>query len=343
MDIVFVVMPFADLGRPAIGVSLLKAAALEAGYTSVIEYCNIQLADELGAELYQQLSSLLPPNLVVGEWFFADDLFAGDIPDTEQFINGPLARNAPDELVERIVKARTIASKYLDDCARRIAAHSPRLVGFTTTFHQTCASLAVAKRLKELPEPPLVVFGGANCEGEMGLQLLQSFPWIDYVCCGESDISFPKLLDGIFRNGSTEVPGVLQQGQSNRVVKSEAVQDLNVLPYPDYDDYFAQLDRSRVGREQAYQVIVETSRGCWWGAKHHCTFCGLNGDTMAFRSKSPQRAYEEMTALCRKYGLQRVGCVDNILDMRYIDTLFPQLAESGLKLELFYEVKANLR
>ena len=343
MDIVFVVMPFADLGRPAIGVSLLKAAALEAGYTSVIEYCNIQLADELGAELYQQLSSLLPPNLVVGEWFFADDLFAGDIPDTEQFINGPLARNAPDELVERIVKARTIASNYLDDCARRIAALAPRLVGFTTTFHQTCASLAVAKRLKQLPEPPLVVFGGANCEGEMGLQLLQSFPWIDYVCCGESDISFSKLLDGIFRNGSKAVPGVLQQGQSNTVVKSEAVQDLNVLPYPDYDDYFAQLDRSRVGREQAYQVIVETSRGCWWGAKHHCTFCGLNGDTMAFRSKTPQRAYDEMTTLCRKYGLQRVGCVDNILDMRYIDTLFPQLAESGLQLELFYEVKANLR
>lgn len=343
MDIVFVVMPFADLGRPAIGVSLLKAAALEAGYTSVIEYCNIQLADELGAELYQQLSSLLPPNLVVGEWFFADDLFAGDIPDTEQFINGPIARNAPDELVAHIVKARAIASKYLDDCARRIAAHAPHLVGFTTTFHQTCASLAVAKRLKELPEPPLIVFGGANCEGEMGLQLLQSFPWIDYVCCGESDISFPKLLDGIFRSGSTAVPGVLQQGQSNTVVKSEAVQDLNVLPYPDYDDYFAQLDRSRVGREQAYQVIVETSRGCWWGAKHHCTFCGLNGDTMAFRSKTPQRAYDEMTTLCRKYGLQRVGCVDNILDMRYIDTLFPQLAESGLQLELFYEVKANLR
>ena len=37
------------------------------------------------------------------------------------------------------------------------------------------------------------------------------------------------------------------------------------------------------------------------------------------------------------------GCVDNILDLRYIDTLFPRLAESGLDLDLFYEVKANLR
>lgn len=343
MDIVFVVMPFADLGRPAIGVSLLKSAALRDGYTALIEYCNIPLGDELGAELYQQISSALPPNIVAGEWFFADDLFGGEIPDTEQYVNGVLSQQATDELVAQIVAGRAHVSKYLDDCARRIAAHSPRMVGFTTTFHQTCASLAVAKRLKALPEPPPIVFGGANCEGEMGLQLLQSFPWIDYVCCGESDISFPKLLDSVFRGGPTEVPGVLQRDQANVIVKSEGVQDMNVLPYPDYDDYFAQLDSSKVGRETAYNVIVETSRGCWWGAKHHCTFCGLNGDTMAFRSKTPERAYDEITALARKYDMQKVGFVDNILDMRYIDTLFPRLAENGMQLELFYEVKSNLR
>ncbi|HEV7474349.1 MAG TPA: RiPP maturation radical SAM C-methyltransferase [Pyrinomonadaceae bacterium] len=343
MDIVFVVMPFADLGRPAIGVSLLKSAALREGYSALIEYCNIQLGDELGAELYQQISSALPPNIVTGEWFFADDLFGGEIPDTEQYVNGVLSQQASDELVEQIVAGRSLVSKYLDDCARRIAAHSPRMVGFTTTFHQTCASLAVAKRLKALPEPPLIVFGGANCEGEMGLQLLQSFPWIDYVCCGESDISFPKLLDSVFRGGPTEVPGVLQRDQANVIVKSEGVQDMNMLPYPDYDDYFAQLEGSKVGRKTAYNVIVETSRGCWWGAKHHCTFCGLNGDTMAFRSKTPERAYDEITALAGKYDMQKVGFVDNILDMRYIDTLFPRLAENGMQLELFYEVKSNLR
>ena len=29
-------------------------------------------------------------------------------------------------------------------------------------------------------------------------------------------------------------------------------------------------------------VFVETSRGCWWGERMHCTFCGLNGATMAY-------------------------------------------------------------
>lgn len=343
MDIVFVVMPFADLGRPAIGVSLLKAAALQAGYTARIDYCNIRLADEMGADLFQQISSSLPPDLVLGEWFFAHDLFGDEIPHPDQYLSGLLVRNTTEKFAAEVLQSRANVSKYLDECARRIAAERPRVVGFTTTFHQTCASLAVAKRLKALPDPPLVVFGGANCEGEMGLQLLQSFPWIDYVCCGESDLSFPKLLDHIFRGGPGDIPGVLEQGKSNFVAKSDAIQNLDALPYPDFDDFFAELAASQTCRECAYHVIVETSRGCWWGAKHHCTFCGLNGDTMVFRSKSPQRAYDEITTLARKYGMQQVGFVDNILDMRYIDTLFPRLAENGMKLELFYEVKSNLR
>ncbi|HJY31153.1 MAG TPA: hypothetical protein VJ306_24160, partial [Pyrinomonadaceae bacterium] len=113
MDIVFVVMPFADLGRPAIGVSLLKSAALQAGYSARIEYCNIQLAAELGAELYQQISSSLPPDLVLGEWFFAGDLFGSDIPEAEQYVAGPLARNASLELSQQVIQARKNATKYL--------------------------------------------------------------------------------------------------------------------------------------------------------------------------------------------------------------------------------------
>jgi ribosomal peptide maturation radical SAM protein 1 len=136
---------------------------------------------------------------------------------------------------------------------------------------------------------------------------------------------------------------VLERGKSKLVVKSDAIQNLDALPYPDFDDYFAELAASQTCRERAIHVIIETSRGCWWGAKHHCTFCGLNGDTMAFRSKSPHRAYDEIITLARKHGMQRVAFVDNILDMRYIDTLFPQLADNGMKLELFYEVKSNLR
>ncbi len=52
MDVVFVVMPFADAGRPAMGVSLLKAEVLAAGRTAAIEYCNLALAESMGPDFY---------------------------------------------------------------------------------------------------------------------------------------------------------------------------------------------------------------------------------------------------------------------------------------------------
>ena len=270
-------------------------------------------------------------------------MFGASVPPAEEYLERVLSRSAATELVRSIAAVRDVVSYYIDACVARIVARAPRVVGFTTTFHQTCASLAVARRLKELREPPIVVFGGANCEGEMGLQMMESFPWIDHVCCGEADHTFPRLLDGLLAGAPPSLAGVVSRGEARALQPSAAVFDLDALPFPDYDEYFRELDASTESRGAAVHVVVETSRGCWWGAKHHCTFCGLNGDTMAFRSKSPERAYEEITTLARRHGLRKVGCVDNILDMHYVDTLFPMLAESGLELDMFYEVKANLR
>ncbi|MFD1044791.1 RiPP maturation radical SAM C-methyltransferase, partial [Kibdelosporangium lantanae] len=87
-------------------------------------------------------------------------------------------------------------------------------------------------------------------------------------------------------------------------------------------------------------LLVETGRGCWWGEKHHCTFCGLNGSTMAFRSKSAERVLDEITTLHQRSGVTTFSVVDNILDMRYFRTLLPHLEK--LPLHFSWEVKANL-
>jgi ribosomal peptide maturation radical SAM protein 1 len=341
MDVVLVVMPFADIGRPAIGVSLLKQVSVRAGFPVAIEYANLRLAEQIGPDLYQKIASSFPPDLLVGEWLFADEVFGDDIPPAEDYVDNILARYAGPETVRAIVEVRKRIRGFVDDCARRIARLQPRVVGFTSTFHQTCASLAAARRLKALPMPPVVVMGGANCEAEMGEQIAASFPWIDHVWSGEGEAAFPDLLDAIL-TGRSASPA-LAVGPGHLVSARSPIRNLDDLPYPDYDDYFEQLERTSMGRAAVQHVLVETSRGCWWGAKHHCTFCGLNGETMAFRSKSPERAYAEILFLARKYGLNKVAAVDNILDLRYVDTLFPCLESGAPGLEVFYEVKSNLR
>ena len=341
VDVVLAVMPFADVSRPALGVSLLKAAAELDGFATHVAYLNFGLSERLGQPLYDSIASNYPSDALVGEWFFAADVFGGSIPSEHDYVETFLSRYAPPESVDAIRAARATVGAYLDEVTARIAALAPKVVGFTSTFHQTCASLAVARRLKALEAAPVVVFGGANCEGEMGLQLLRSFPWIDYVCSGESDESFTGLLRHLLRGGPGDVPGVADRQRPGVLVPADPIEHMDRLPRPDFDDYFEQKDRSNV-ETLARVVVVETARGCWWGARRHCTFCGLNGQTMAFRSKSPERAYQEIVALCERYGTANVSCVDNILDPGYIDTLFPRLAASDLDFDLFYEVKANL-
>jgi ribosomal peptide maturation radical SAM protein 1 len=343
VDIVFAVLPFADVDRPSIGVSLLQSICERAGFSSKIVYGNFDLAETIGVELYTRVSEGLPSESLVGDWFFADLLFGGGLPAADEYIARILSRFAQAALIQEILEARKRRGECIARCVERIRSLHPRVVGFTTTFHQTCVSVAIARELKSGPDPPVVIFGGANCEGEMGLQLLKSFPEIDYVCTREGDVALPLLLRRVLREGDAAgVQGILKQG-ATALSTPDMVRDLNALPLPDYDDYFARLETSPLKSKLRPELPVETSRGCWWGAKHHCTFCGLNGDTMEFRSKTPARAFEEMKALHDRYGVKRVSCVDNILDLRLVPVLFPMLRKSGLDLELFYEIKANLK
>jgi radical SAM superfamily enzyme YgiQ (UPF0313 family) len=118
---------------------------------------------------------------------------------------------------------------------------------------------------------------------------------------------------------------------------------MDELPYPNFDDYFAQAESYQLLDQMKVSLPFETSRGCWWGERHHCTFCGLNGMTMKFRHKSSARAIDELKYLVSRYGnrIRYLAATDNILPMSYFNDFVPLLGELGV--DLFYETKANLR
>ena len=194
----------------------------------------------------------------------------------------------------------------------------------------------------------MTVFGGANFDGEMGPELVRTVDCIDVAVIGEGEQAFPRLLSVLAAGGSLDlVPGLArrQDGQVKVTTPVPPADRLDDLPAPDYDEYFQHAEElgllPRAGRRNVW-LPIETARGCWWGAKHHCTFCGLNGTTMHYRSKSPERVLDELAAQARRYRSFRFEAVDNILDMAYFVKLFPVLAENETGYEIFYEVKANL-
>jgi ribosomal peptide maturation radical SAM protein 1 len=63
---------------------------------------------------------------------------------------------------------------------------------------------------------------------------------------------------------------------------------------------------------------------------------------MAYRSKTPARALDELRCLTSSHPGVPVFAVDNIIDRSYFDEFLPRLAAWDVRPRLFYEVKADL-
>jgi hypothetical protein len=67
-------MPFAGAERPSIQCGLLKAELASAGHRVDVHYLNLELAAELGRELYDGVAALRSDDLL-GEWLFSTAAF----------------------------------------------------------------------------------------------------------------------------------------------------------------------------------------------------------------------------------------------------------------------------
>jgi ribosomal peptide maturation radical SAM protein 1 len=209
----------------------------------------------------------------------------------------------------------------------------PKVVGLSTTFEQTAASAAILSAIKALDDAPITIIGGANCEGEMAEGILSLDIEADYIFAGESESIFTEFLANVAKGAA--LPGT-------KIIQGSPCHDLDALPEPDYSDYYSQFKEALPDTEQIPWLPFETSRGCWWGAKHHCTFCGLNGETMAFRQKSPERVLDSLKRSVTKFSAHYIEMTDNIMPYSYFRTLLPRMAAELPDTYIFYEQKANL-
>lgn len=345
-------MPFGAMERPSLGISLLKARLSEIGIDCDVRYLALTFAEFVGADDYQLMCHGLPYTAFAGDWVFTSALY-GDRPDADRDYVQRVLREMwrlSEHLITRILRVRSMVPYFLDHCMAALPWQDYAVIGFTSTFEQNIASLALARKIKAAHPEVTTVFGGANWEAEMGQELHRRFSFVDYVCSGEAEESFPLLVSRVLGGESTDTPadpirGIVYRDASGESIDTGAapmIRAMDQLPIPDFRDYFRDLEQCTVSLSIAPTLLFETSRGCWWGAKKHCTFCGLNGGTMAFRSKSARRALDELAYLVDRWQIDQVEAVDNILDMKYFRDLLPELARARREIQLFYEVKANL-
>src|SRR5258707_807215 len=371
-EVVLISMPFGLLLTPSLALGLLKATLAPLNIPTKVCYFTLPFARLIGISSYQQIANEVSNMSLAGEWIFAESLFGPNQKSDENYIKTILhgylehpsafyaqfinKHSNTENNIKDILALRRKAEDFLDECWHEVLSYHPKIVGFTSVFQQHISSLSLAKRIKAQAPETFIIFGGANCEGAMGVEIIRQFPFVDAVVSGEGDLVFPEIVQRVLGGKSlSELQGVYTRhnagllSSDGRYPNIPSVRNMDALPFPDFDDFYHQYEADRFDMSSTPETLFvpslsfETSRGCWWGEKHHCTFCGLNGSTMMFRSKSAQRALDELLYLTGKYPGYPLSVVDNILDMKYFKSFIPMLAELQLDLNLFYEVKANLK
>lgn len=349
-------MPFAILDLPSIALTQLKSVAesvLGDQVSVEVSYLNHDFAKYIGVELYGAAVSSGDGNITgIGDWLFRQAAF----PETEDNSNKYFKRyyNRNDERTNNtkmlVSQIRKGLENHFDQMIRKYKLDQVDIIGFTSMFDQTVSSLALARMVKKRNPHVITLMGGANCEFPMGQELVKNIPHLDFVFSGPSLKSFPQFLQYLLAeqpNKCHSIPGVFSKKNCaltplgcGGTIGAELPIDVDVKL--DYESYLQAVNDNFKGKV-APTLLFETSRGCWWGEKSHCTFCGLNGTTMAYRSMDSGKAITLINDLF-KYAdrCKAIEAVDNILPKHYVKDVFSKVkAPQGMT--IMYEVKADLR
>ena len=356
-------MPFSALQLPSIGLTQLKSV-VDKNYgeqVSVdIHYINLDFAQYLGLKAHNLIMNVLDLNNTgIRDWFFRQAAFPHLQDNTEEYFRRyfPQASDEIQMYRQFIRLKRQGLDAFLDNMVKTYTLDEADIVGFTTMFHQNVASFALARKVKERNPNVITVMGGANCEAPMGQEIVKNVEQVDFVfsgpglvsfsefvgCCLDNELVKAHRINGVFSKANCEAPvpqASLGVFKKQNIIGDEL--DLDASVELDYEPFLAALDKHFPNGDVKGVLLFETSRGCWWGEKAHCTFCGLNGVSMKYRSMSSENALKQIQSLF-KYAerVKQIDSVDNIMPKNYMTEVFPNL-NTPPGMSIFYEVKADL-
>jgi len=346
--VALVSMPTLSARHPSFQLGLLAPFLAQHGFAAQPFSLFMYFGTHVGWRMNEVLAEVWPS--LIGEWIWSKAAFGEQDRDEAYFAAferniGNICRMAdctPDDL-RRI--RDDAAPRFIDFCVESVDWSRFGLVGFSLVFQQVLASLALARALKERHPSLPVIFGGASLEDDIADEIMRTCPQVDYAFCGDAEVSLPGAIRNIFAGKPLDgLPGLMWRdgGKVAFAGRAANLHDMRTTPVPDFDEYFYARREGGFDRyDDGDDVLlpIETARGCWWGMKHHCTFCGLNRAGMEFRAKPAEQVLDMLESLSRRYGRMDFNAIDNIMAPEYTEQLFGRLAEQKSDIRLHYEIR----
>ncbi|MDX6612878.1 MAG: hypothetical protein QOD75_2064 [Blastocatellia bacterium] len=344
-------MPTLSARFPSFQLGLLKPTLERAGIPVQTFSLFMYFGTFVGWNINETLADVYPS--MIGEWLWTKAAF-GDFAANEEYFElykenlAGICQQARCSLADLQRIRDEAAPAFIDFCVNSVDWSRFGVIGFSVVFQQMLASIALAEALKRrYPDIPIIM-GGAGFEDDIAEEVIKGCPQIDYIHCGDADETLPQFVGRLYRQESMAgMPGIMWRDNDRIAFAGRApnLSDMNTTPVPDFDEYFYARKESgyeEYDESQEVMLPIETARGCWWGVKNHCTFCGLNRAGMEFRSKRVEDVIDQLDCLSRRYGVLNFNAIDNIIAPEYIDALFSQLAAANTDIKIHYEVRPSL-
>ncbi len=347
-------MPFGALPLPSIALTQLQVVLAQRLHGEVavdIHYLNHDFAGLFGLENYNWVSDSVKVTATgLGDWLFRQLAFPELEDNAPEYLmrhGRQLGKDGAD--LKAFTELRQGLDAYLDKLIDRYQLQRYALVGFTSMFAQNVACFAMARKLKQRNPDIVTVIGGANCETSLGAVIARRVDVIDYVFSGPALQTFPRLVRHLIDGDEGEchrLTGVYSGQKLARALVGDQDEigdelDVDTPLRLDYDGFLKSLEQNCPGTRAS--LLFETSRGCWWGERSHCTFCGLNGNTMQYRAMNADLALEQFDDLFRYAPrVSSFKSVDNIMPREYLKSVFTRLRPPD-EATIFYEIKSDLK
>lgn len=344
--VALVSLPWMSPAMPSIQLATLSSALRQEGIDSDVHELYVDYAARIGLNIYNQLGNL---HGFLPEWMFSRHYYR---EETGEELSATAALKSVKEWLwpeyaDVMLRALdAVTEMYLTEIVDTTDWSRYDIVGCSLTISQLGASMAFARRLKVRYPQIKVVFGGSQCAGPMGRAILRICRYVDAVVHVEGELVLGELVRR-WRGGLTldGLGGVSYHCSNHRIVSGPAgglYRDQGGCRSLSYDSYFQRLLRLNLLDKLNSWLPFESSRGCWYGQKTQCTFCGLH-ETMEYRAWKPDAVLDQLERLYSRYRIPRFYAVDLILPRDYLHTFLPEVAARGHDWMFFWEVKANMR
>ena len=143
--------------------------------------------------------------------------------------------------------------------AEQIINECPDIVSFSSYIWNIEKTFELCRILKE-KTGCTIILGGPEVSYRVK-NVLETYPYIDFVLSGEGETSFPKFLDTYCNNGDYNKVSGLSYRANDNIISIPEEECTETPPSPYNEEFFNNL-KGRIS-------YIETSRGC----PYRCAFC----------------------------------------------------------------------